>query len=66
MRILRLPQVIEMTGRCRSSIFQEVRDGTFPAPIRLSRSPRGAVGWLDKEIFVWIEQRVQATRGGQN
>lgn len=62
MRILRLPLVVERTGRCRSSIFQGVRDGTFPAPIRLSTSPRGAVGWLEHEVDAWIERRMRATR----
>ena len=49
--ILRLPDVIKSTGRKRSSIYRDVRKGTFPAPVALG--PR-AVGWRESDIEAWI------------
>jgi len=56
---LRLPAVIAMVGRSRGSIYNVVRDGTFPAPIRIG--PR-AVAWDSTEIESWQEARIQASR----
>jgi prophage regulatory protein len=54
--ILRLPQVRQITGLGRSSIYalQEIR--AFPHSIKLS--PR-AVGWLESEVRQWIHSRVE-------
>jgi prophage regulatory protein len=58
-RILRLPEVEIATGKKRSGIYQDIVDGTFPAPVPLG--PR-AVGWLETEIMEWQERRI-AERG---
>ena len=57
--ILRLPEVIKLTGRSRSSIYAGIKDGSFVQPIKLG--PR-AIGFLEKEIDEWIEGRVEQTR----
>ncbi len=57
--IIQQPQVEQRTGLSRSSIYQKISEGTFPAPIRLSAK---AVGWLSHEIDKWIEQRIRASR----
>jgi len=54
-KILKLPAVIEITGKCRSAIYQQISEGTFPTQINLG--PR-AVGWLESEIQEWIESRI--------
>jgi len=61
MRILKLQKVKEKSGKCRSSIYQGVKDGTFPAPIKLGE--RG-VGWIESEVDNWIEARIKASRNG--
>lgn len=53
--ILRLNSVIEITGLSRSSIYNYIKAGTFPRPLKLGLR---AVGWLASEVFEWI-----ATRG---
>ena len=53
--ILRLNSVIEITGLSRSSIYNYIKAGAFPKPLKLGLR---AVGWLASEIFEWI-----ATRG---
>lgn len=52
--IIRLPGVIERTGRSKASIYKGVADGTFPQPLQLG--PR-AVGWKSSDIDAWIAGR---------
>ncbi len=57
--ILRLPAVIERTGLARSSIYQRIKERTFPEPISLGDR---AVGWIDSEIESWINDRIADSR----
>lgn len=57
--ILRLPEVKKKTGLGRSSIYQFVAAGRFPAPIQLGGH---SVGWLEEEVDLWIEARIAASR----
>lgn len=50
-RILRLPEVKAATGKSRSSIYQGVANGTFPAPVALG--PR-SVGWRESDLTAWL------------
>jgi len=54
-RLLRLPQVIEATGRTRSSLYADVRAGTFPKPHKIG--PR-AVAWDAADIARWQAERL--------
>jgi len=56
-RITRLPEVKALTGLSRSTIYQRISEGTFPAQINLGAR---AVGWIEKDIQGWIESRVNA------
>ena len=57
--VLRLPSVKARTGRSRSSIYSDVKAGTFPAPIKLG--PR-SVGWIEAEIEAWLSLQIQHSR----
>ena len=52
---IRLPEVIKRTGYHRTSIYEKIAEGTFPAPIKLG--PR-AVAWVSEEIEKWMDERV--------
>ena len=54
-KILRLPAVKEQTGLSRSTIYLQISKDKFPAPISLGDR---AVGWLEKDIDDWLEQKV--------
>jgi prophage regulatory protein len=60
-KILKLADVIEITGKCRSAVYLQIREGTFPKQINLG--PR-AVGWLESEIQEWISLRIQELNKG--
>ena len=51
---MRRRDVESVTGLSRSTIYQNMQDGTFPKPIRLGAK---AVGWLESEVIDWIEAR---------
>ena len=59
--MLRRKQVESRTGLSRSTIYQYIRNGAFPAPIPLGAR---AVGWLESEVSAWISLRVSAARLG--
>jgi len=59
--ILRRKQVQIRTGLARSTIYQYMKDGVFPKPIRLG--PR-AVGWIEGEVSAWINERIQSAKDG--
>jgi prophage regulatory protein len=56
---LRLPEVKAVTGLSKTSIYDLIREKSFPAPVRLG--PR-AVAWVKSEIRQWAVQRVHASR----
>ncbi|WP_374479507.1 helix-turn-helix transcriptional regulator [Zoogloea sp.] len=57
--ILRRKQVEARTGLARSTIYDHVRAGTFPAPISLGGK---AVGWIESEIDAWLTAQVEKSR----
>lgn len=57
--ILRRKQVEARTGLARSTIYDRVKAGTFPAPISLGDK---AVGWIESEIVDWLNARIEASR----
>lgn len=56
--LLRLPEVIRRTGLSRSAIYEAIKLGRFPKPVRLTAAARA---WHSTEIDAWIAARL-ATR----
>ena len=56
-RILRLPEVIRLTGLSKATIHRRYRDGTFPRPLRLGPQ---SIGWRRAEIVEWLESLPRA------
>lgn len=50
-RILRLAEVLEITGLSRSSLYRALREGRFIRPVELGKNSRG---WRASEIQAWI------------
>jgi prophage regulatory protein len=59
--ILRINRVKARTGLARSTIYERIKEGDFPAQVSLG--PR-AVGWLESDIDAWIAGRVERSRQG--
>jgi prophage regulatory protein len=61
MRIIRLSEVIRMTGLGRSSIYKKISEGVFPKPVSLGGR---AVGWVLDEVEGWILERIEERDAG--
>jgi prophage regulatory protein len=55
--IIRRKQVEARTGLARSTIYDRIKSGTFPAPISLGAK---AVGWVESEIDHWLMDRIES------
>ncbi len=58
-RLLRLPEVLRMTGLSRSTLYRLIGEGRFPAPVRIG--PR-AVAWRERDVLEWQETRPVVSR----
>lgn len=54
-RIIRLKEVISMTGLSRSTIYQYIKDGLFPPQIKLGLR---CVGWTETDVIQWINNKI--------
>jgi prophage regulatory protein len=57
--IIRRSQVEARTGLGRSTIYQRVKSGSFPAPISLGAK---AVGWVESEVDAWLTRQIEISR----
>ncbi|MBM3790902.1 MAG: AlpA family phage regulatory protein [Acidobacteria bacterium] len=58
-RLVRFRELRRTVPLSRSTIWRKVRDGSFPKPIRMSKS---AVGWLASEIQEWIAEQAASRK----
>ncbi|WP_278420104.1 helix-turn-helix transcriptional regulator [Stutzerimonas kunmingensis] len=55
MKLIRLRQVMEVTGLGRSTIYKYIAENCFPKPVQLGER---SVGWVESEVHEWIMERV--------
>lgn len=51
LEILRRKHVESATGLARSTIYDRIKGGTFPAPVKLGAR---SVGWRRRDIDAWL------------
>ncbi|MCB1998908.1 MAG: AlpA family phage regulatory protein [Rhodoferax sp.] len=56
---MRLPAVLELTGRGRTAWLDDVKAGKAPKPIKIG----AASMWLHTEVQGWIAERIRESRG---
>jgi prophage regulatory protein len=54
MKLLRLPEVVALTGLSRMTLWRLERAGRFPARRRLGAN---SVAWLDSDVESWMIDR---------
>lgn len=59
-RLLRLPDVINLTGLPRSTIYLKVKKKEFPLQIQISSR---SVAWLESEVYAWINKNIKKRNG---
>lgn len=57
MRILRIQQVLDMTGLSRSTLYLYVQNRSFPPQVQLGEK---IVGWVEDEVKNWIREKILA------
>jgi prophage regulatory protein len=60
-KLLRLPQVMEMTGLRKTKIYELHAEGAFPRRVRITA---GSVGWVEAEVQAWLALRVAHSTQG--
>lgn len=58
-RLIRLPEVLEMVGCARTSIYVWQKTAGFPQPVRIGAR---AVAWRESDLLEWLENRPKAGR----
>lgn len=53
-KIHRLPSALDLTGLCRSSLYNALSAKAFPEPVMLGKR---AVGWRESDLLAWIASR---------
>ena len=53
-RLIRLPEVLRLTGHSRSNLYRKIQSSQFPEPVRLG--PR-SVAWRVSDVLAWIDTR---------
>ncbi len=54
--VIRLPAVIRLTGKSRSSIYADIRKRLFPRQVRIGVH---SSGWIFEEIDLWIAHQIR-------
>jgi prophage regulatory protein len=63
MKILRLDQVVEVTGIPRSTLYRYVKNRQFPAQVKLGQK---IVGWVEEEVVAWIKNKIELRNTNMN
>ncbi len=60
-RLLKLPEVERITSLKRSTIYNKIKLGQFPAPLKLTER---SSAWRESQIQEWINSRPVALQEG--
>lgn len=55
-RLLRMPDVINITGLPRSTIYLKVKNKEFPSQVQISSR---SVAWIESEVHEWISENIK-------
>lgn len=60
-KFIKLIEVLAISGKSRSSVYDAIRKGEFPAPVKVGGR---ASAWIKSEVLQWTQDRIRASRGG--
>ena len=58
-RLIRIKEVIHQTGLSRAAVYDLMKQGKFPASIKLSGI---SVAWVESEVDDFVTSRIAASR----
>lgn len=53
-RLITYKEVSEISGLARSTIYEKVQSGKFPAPVKLGDGPKSSVKFKLSEVMAYI------------
>ena len=53
-RLLRIPEVLDLVGLKKATLYQLLRTGQFPRSVKITSR---AVGWVEEEVQQWLAER---------
>ena len=56
-RMMRIPEVVKVTGLSKTTIWRRVKSGDFPPPVRLGSMETRSVGWPESKVNLWLNSR---------
>ena len=59
LRLIRLREVLAISGKSRSSIYESIKKGEFPAPVKLGGR---SSAWIRGEVLQWADECIRASR----
>ncbi|MBV9727735.1 MAG: AlpA family phage regulatory protein [Gammaproteobacteria bacterium] len=57
-RILRLPQALDVTGLGKTKLYELQSEGNFPMRVQITAH---VVGWIEDDVQAWLARRVAAS-----
>jgi prophage regulatory protein len=57
--LMRLPEARAITGLSKTTIYESIRERSFPPPVRLGSR---VVAWVKSGVRQWAVERVRASR----
>lgn len=61
-RLIRMSEVMKMTGIGKTAIYGRIKEHTFPEPVKLGR----ASTWVESDVQKWVDEQIAANRGGDD
>lgn len=55
LKLIRLKEVMQLTGLSRSSVYKHMQAGSFPKQVSLGER---SVAWVESEVLCWVNQRI--------
>ena len=59
-RFIRIATVTDLTGIPRSSVYDLIKRGLFPAQLSLGGGK--SVAWLESDVMAWMNERIAASK----
>ena len=55
-RLIPIRTVLERTSLSRTTLYQLIKEGTFPPPVKVGTASR----WVEAEVEEWVQSLMQA------
>jgi len=56
-RMIKLPEVLNLTKKSKSAIRRDIEAGVFPAPVKIGAR---SIAWKHSEVMGWFDTRERA------